>query len=43
MAPSMLKTNSLLRWALTAKGFQIIKSPTKFPEEPVFSKNGWAV
>ena len=34
MAPEMIKNNLMLPWALTAKGFQGIKSPTKFPDGP---------
>jgi len=34
MAPEMIKNNLMLPWAQTAKGFQAIKSTTKFPDGP---------
>ena len=34
MAPSLVKYNWMFPWDQTANGFQFLKSPTQFPEEP---------
>ena len=39
MALEMIKNNLMLPWAQAAKGFQAIKSPTKFQDGPFIF--GW--